>query len=104
MRAVEAVFVLAILLVGIVVTARLVRAAWHAARERLEEGAEWELDEVSDGTQVLVYADHPREERLLIGAVSFGAEDFDSRLYELRAQGREKVYALNQRERHGLLR
>jgi hypothetical protein len=56
----------------------------------------WKMVEDSDGEQVVIRAERPEHEPLLIGAVPFGAMDFDGRLYELRAQGQEKVYALNQ--------
>jgi hypothetical protein len=47
----------------------------------------WKMVEDSDGEQVVIRAERPEH---------FGAMDFDGRLYELRAQGQEKVYALNQ--------
>jgi hypothetical protein len=51
--------------------------------------------EPPDGEAIQVFAARPGQERLLIGYVPFAAPDFDSRLYELRAEGRQKLLALN---------
>lgn len=76
----------------------LVVGSWvsKARHRRALRRAPWVLDEESDGELVNVYAIKPGEERLLIGAAPFSSDDFDARLYELRAEGRAKVYALNE--------
>jgi hypothetical protein len=66
-------------------------------RGRKNQKTPWELEEKSDGELVVIYACKPGEERLMIGAVPFSSQDFDMKLYELRAEGQEKVMALNQR-------
>lgn len=71
-----------------------IRDAWRAHRHRR---APWELDEESDGEQLVFHAVRPGEEPLLIGAAAFGAEDFESQMYQLRSEGKARVYALNQR-------
>jgi hypothetical protein len=91
---VEAIVVLAVLAaVVVVVGGSLLRAA---ARRWRAHHASWEMDEHSDGEAVKVLAVKAGEEPMLIGYVPFGSADFDSRLYEARAQGRAKVYALNE--------
>lgn len=55
----------------------------------------WQIDEHSDGELVTVYAVKPGEERLVIGAAAFAANDFDYRVEEVRSQARLKVAALN---------
>lgn len=98
--AVAFILLTALVVLGVVVTVALLRAGlrwWRHAR------GHWFVEEESDGEQVCVYACRPGEDHLLIGAVPFAARDFDSRLYELRAEGREKVYALNQASKRPLL-
>lgn len=97
MRAVEALVVLAI--VGTVLFAIVVRLVRPVLRRWRRGHAPWAMIERSDGELVEVFAAKPGDDDLLIGAAPFGADDFDSRLYELRAEGRAKVYALNQRGR-----
>lgn len=83
-------FVVAVMVLAIV--GLLLRAAvqrWRAVH------APWEMDEESDGEGVRVLAVREGEESLLIGYVPFAALDFDARLYEVRAEGRSKVFALN---------
>lgn len=100
MKTVVAIFFLAVAaVVVLLLLAAAVRAIARRYGERRDEHAPWELAEHSDGEQVCVYAERPGDERLLIGAAPFGSTDFDSQLYEVRAQGREKVYALNNNER-----
>lgn len=97
MKAVEAIVVLLVLGTAFVTAAvASLRAGlrWWRARH-----SPWEMEEHSDGEGVRVVANRPGDDDLLIGYVPFGAPDFDSKLYELRAEGRQKVYVLNQRER-----
>jgi hypothetical protein len=69
-----------------------------AVRRWGEVHARWELDEHSDGEAVKVLVTKVGEEALQVGYVPFGASDFDSRLYEARAEARARVYALNGRD------
>lgn len=89
-----------LLIVAAVVVVIVGGAVRRAIRRWREKRAPWVMVEDSDGEAVKVLAEKPGDERLLIGYVPFGAADFDARLYEVRAEGREKVYALNQ-GRHG---
>lgn len=92
--------------VAILVIALLVALAVYVAistvRKRRDERAPWKMVEDSDGEAIQVFAARPGQERLLIGYVPFAAADFDSRLYELRAEGRQKLLALNGERRRGL--
>lgn len=72
------------------------RATGRLLRRRRNAHAPWELAEHSDGDTVVVYAERPGEDKLLIGAASFDANDFDSQLWELRSKGRNQVYVLNE--------
>lgn len=94
MKAVAAALLLAALLVAVlIIVGLLLRAAvrrWRAGH------ACWEMDEESDGEAVKVLAIKQGEQPLQIGYVPFGSPEFDSRLYEARAEGRAKVYALNE--------
>jgi len=94
--------------VAILVIALLVALVLYAivamVRRRREAGAPWRMVEDSDGEAISVFAARPGQERLLIGYVPFAAQDFDSRLYELRAEGREKLVALNEGRRRSLSR
>lgn len=96
MKAVEAILVIALVLLVIVYATLTVVNRRRAAR------APWRMVEDSDGEAIQVSAARPGQERLLIGYVPFAAPDFDSRLYELRAEGREKLLALNGERRRGL--
>jgi hypothetical protein len=57
----------------------------------------WRLEERSDAGTVRVLAVRAGDAPLELGAVPVAEEDFDSRLYEVRAQAREKLAALNDR-------
>jgi hypothetical protein len=88
---------LALLLVLLLVVALVVAVAgWlrRAAAER-QASAPWRLEEISDGELVSVRAVRPGHEPLLVGAVPFAAADFESRIEEVRAEGRYKLAALN---------
>lgn len=93
MKAAEAVFVIALVIIIIGVLRELIRLAWRAWHRRRHQ--RWHIEEQSDGEMVAVFAERPGE-KLLIGAVPFAADDFDTRLYGLRAEGRAKVYTLNE--------
>ena len=92
MKALRVLVGLALLVAAAIVLARSLAAR---RRERQRVGGRWTLDERSDGELVSVLAVHPVQEPLLIGAVAFAADDFDFRIEELRAQGRQKLAALN---------
>jgi hypothetical protein len=85
-----------LMLVLLLIVTALVQFVRAKLSEHSIEHGKWELDENSDGEQVVVTAYRPGQERLLIGQVAFASEDFDSQLYELRAKGRYKVQALNE--------
>lgn len=55
----------------------------------------WSLVEEPEGEVVALYAARPGSARLLVASVPFAAEDFDSHVYEARAEARAKLYALN---------
>jgi hypothetical protein len=95
MRAVEALFVIALLVLAgwAVMTAG---RSWSGRRARHRP---WRLNERSDGEQLVVYAERPGEQSLLVEAVPFGARDFSTRVEEARAAGAEKIAALNSRRR-----
>lgn len=100
MKFAEAFFVL-VLLAGAAVLVCYVSAAAGRAVGRWwkrHHDAEWEMVEESDGELVSILAERG-DERLLIGAAPFAADDFDSRLYGLRAEGKAKVYTLNEGRR-----
>lgn len=100
MKTVEALIVLAVIGVSVVaLTGMLGRAIGRRLALRRAEDAPWELVEHSDGEQVCVYAERPGEDRLLIGAAPFAAMDFDVKIRVLRAEGYERVYALNERNK-----
>jgi hypothetical protein len=95
MRAVEALFLIAVIVLigwGAVTATRSV--AGGARRRRLAHSP-WRLSERSDGEQLVIYAERPDEQPLLVAAVAFAAHDFGSRVEEARAEGAEKVAALN---------
>jgi hypothetical protein len=91
MRLIEALFVLALLGVA----GWLAFTSLRTVSGRRARTARWRLAERSDGEQLVVYAERPAEEPLLVAAVPFGAADFGSRVEEARASGAEKVAALN---------
>lgn len=74
----------------------LVARAIAARQARLvKAGERWTLEEDSDGELVSVFAVHPGKDKLLIGAVPISATDFSQRIEDVRADGHEKVTALN---------
>ena len=91
--------VLAVLVLLVAAAILLARSLAARRRERQRVSGRWTLDERSDGELVSVLAVHPAQEPLLIGAVPFAAADFDFRIEELRAEGRQKLAALNARPR-----
>jgi hypothetical protein len=95
-KAVEAILVIALLILLVVY------ATLTVLNRRREARAPWRMVEDSDGEAIQLFAARPGQERLLIGYVPFAAPDFDSRLYELRAEGRQKLLALNEERRRGL--
>ena len=68
------------------------RRRWLGGRRRRDL---WRLEERSDAGAVRLIAVRAGQSSLDLGTVLASDEDFDSRLYELRAQAREKVIALN---------
>jgi hypothetical protein len=91
----------AILVIALLV-ALVLYAVLSTVRRSREARAPWRMAEDSDGEAIRVYAARPGQARLLIGSVPFAAPDFDSQLYELRAEGRQKLAALNAERRRGL--
>lgn len=103
MKGAEVFFVLVLIAGGVALFAFACRATWQLGRDlyrhwRRDHRPPWEIREESDGELVEVLA-VSGEERLLIGAAPFASSDFEDQLYELRAAGREKVYALNEGRR-----
>lgn len=93
MRAAEALLVIAVVLGGGVVgSVHLIR--WSTRRHALRN-APWELAEHSDGELVSLQAERPGEDALLVGAVAFARDDFDSAIEVARSEARAKVVALN---------
>jgi hypothetical protein len=84
-----------VLLLALVVL--VLTAVVMLVQRRREARAPWRMVEDAAGETIEVYAVRHGHERLLIGSVPFADEDFDSRLYELRAAGRQKLLALNER-------
>ena len=91
MRLIEALFVLAL----IVAAVWLASTAFRGASGRRARHRPWRLAERSDGEQLVIYAERAAQEPLLVAAVPFGAADFGTRVEEARAEGAEKVAALN---------
>ena len=60
-------------------------------------GGRWRLEERSDGELLTLHAVRPGDDPLLLGSAPIGAADIDSKLYEIRAEAREKLSALNAR-------
>jgi len=69
----------------------------RAASRRRQAHTPWQLDERSDGELIALYATGPGRDELLVGSVPFAAADFDTQLYELRAEAEERVRVLNER-------
>jgi hypothetical protein len=93
MRAVEAIVVLAVVGGALLwLGQRTVRRVFE--RRRLRH-APWSLEETSDGELLTYYAARPGQERLMVGAVAFGSDEFDFKVEELRSRALQKVAALN---------
>jgi hypothetical protein len=88
---------LVLLVIVVLVLAAIVIAGQGIQRRRMARRA-WELEERSDGELVAVYATKPGRSDLLLGSVPIAAEDFDIRLYELRAEADERVRVLNDKD------
>jgi hypothetical protein len=87
---------LLILLVALAITTGVfvLMRGWLAGRARR---GRWRLDERSDGELLTLHAVRPGDEPLLLGSAPIAAADFDDKVYELRAQARDKLAALNDR-------
>lgn len=96
MKAVEALFLMAVVggvcVAGLGLWVKTLKAARH---RRLARRQPWQLEEHSDGELLVIYAVKPNESPLLIGAVPFAANDFNSRIEDVRSAGCEKVIGLN---------
>ena len=88
MRGLLIVLVAVLIASGAVVLVR----GWMTARAR--RGG-WRLEERSDAGAVRLLAVKTGESPLELGSLPVAEAEFDSRLYELRAQAREKLVALN---------
>jgi hypothetical protein len=91
---VKAVVALAIIAVVVVLALVLIVSL---VRARRSARAPWALREESDGEAMAVLAVKPGQAPLLVERVPFDVEDFDSRLFEARSEGRARVSALNQK-------
>lgn len=85
---------LLIVVVALLITSGVLLLARGWLEDRRRRGG-WRLEERSDAGAVRLLAVRTGETPLDLGAVPVSEEDFDSRLYELRAQAREKIVALN---------
>jgi hypothetical protein len=85
-----------LLLIAIVVMIVLV-AIFLAIDRRRNARAPWELREESDGEAMRVLAVRSGQAPLEVARVPFSDEDFDSRLFEARAEGKARISALNQK-------
>jgi hypothetical protein len=94
MRVLAAALVLLVIVVLVLAVLFLVQ---RAASQRRRAHRPWQLDERSDGELIALYATRPGRDELLVGSVPFAAEDFEIKLYELRAEADERVRALNER-------
>jgi hypothetical protein len=84
----------ALILVLVVVSVYLIVLAGSRIRQALQNHGEYHLVETSKEEYVLVEAVRG-EQRQLVASVPFNDPDFDSKLWEARADGREKVHVLN---------
>jgi hypothetical protein len=83
-----------VLILGVTVGIVMLLRGWMANRAR--RGG-WRLEERSDAGAVRLLAVRAGDAPLELGSVPVAEADFDSRLYELRAEAREKLVALNAR-------
>jgi hypothetical protein len=94
MKALEALAIVVLILLAIGLA---IRAGIGVVKALRSNGCfRWELIEHSDGELVRVTVEKSGEQPLLIGAVPFAAREFEDRLYTLRAEARDRAYALNQ--------
>jgi hypothetical protein len=85
---------LLIVVVALLITSGVLVLVRGWLEDRRRRGG-WRLEERSDAGAVRLLAVRTGETPLDLGSVPVSEDDFDSRLYELRAQAREKVIALN---------
>lgn len=96
MRVFITLLAIAILIALIAILVMLIlRPIAGAIKSRRDAKCPWELEEESTGEAVEIYAAKPGEKPLLIGYARFSDPQFDSKLYELRSEGKERIYALN---------
>ena len=88
---------LLIVLVAVLIATGAVVLVRGWLTERARRGG-WRLEERSDAGAVRLLAVRTGESPLELGSVPVADEDFDSRLYELRAEARQKLMALNARQ------
>lgn len=94
MKALEA---LALVVLTVLAIGLTVRAGVMVVKALRSNGCfQWELIEHSDGELLRITVEKTGEQPLLIGAVPFAAQEFEDRLYTLRAEARDRVLALNQ--------
>lgn len=108
MRIIVAMIFILALIGGTMLVATYISAGAEGVRAKLRRKQRrtgmWELEEESDGEQVVVYCLEPgTQNRLLVGAAPFAAQDFDMQLELLRSNARQKLVTLNS-ERRGLKR
>ena len=84
------------MLIALLLTSGVLVLARGWLTDRARRGG-WRLEERSDAGCVRLLAVRAGDPPLELGSVPVAEEDFDSRLYELRAQAREKLLALNTR-------
>jgi hypothetical protein len=82
-------------IVVLAVVAAIVFAVSTRLRRAREHRAPWRLVEDSDDELLTVYGCRQGQERLLVGSVPVGAEDFAARAGDLRERGEREIDALN---------
>lgn len=69
----------------------------YAVRKRRIANAPWELAEHTsdDGDYMVVSAERPGEDRIMIASIATGDPEFEYKIEEIRAVGKAKLAALN---------
>ena len=88
---------LLVLILAVIITSGVLVLVRNWAATRPPRPGRWRIEERSDGELLTLHAVRPGDEPLLLGSAPTGAADFDSRVYEARAEAREKLAALNDR-------
>lgn len=98
MKALLIIAALALVAVAVLVFIVVKRAVAIGIRKWRVRHARWTILEESNGSSVRVLAVRPGDRELQVACVEFTDPDFDSLIYEARAEGRAKVYTLNEKD------